>query len=307
MKGLPFVLRCLAVLAIVAFLDLLCHFTMDQIRKKALLAQPDNFEMTSYYGVEMASEDVLVLGASAATHHYIPAALEDSLHMSARNLGKDGAFLYCQVCQLSLILERYVPKLIIWDIRDDYLSHNLDWGDYLEIRDYWPYPLNDFSKTILKEMGAAEQFSLHSWLYRYNSKLPEYLFAFVSGRNSLQGYVPLPADASFAVEIDTTPADTTVHPLKAQLLEKALSLCLEKGCRVVLFTSPRLAEDGIAESEPYRMLCEIAERLGVPYYNYHQDPRFFGDLSLFRDVDHLNENGASLYTRCVIHDILEKR
>ena len=29
--------------------------------------------------------------------------------------------------------------------------------------------------------------------------------------------------------------------------------------------------------------------------------------SLFRDVDHLNENGASLYTRCVIHDILEKR
>ena len=69
----------------------------------------------------------------------------------------------------------------------------------------------------------------------------------------------------------------------------------------------RLAEDGIAESEPYRMLCEIAERLGVPYYNYHQDPRFFGDLSLFRDVDHLNENGASLYTRCVIHDILEKR
>ena len=303
MSGSKFFIRLLVVLAFVAVLDLLCHFAMDPIRKKALQTKPDNYEMTSYYGVEMATEDILVLGASTATHHYIPSVLEDSLHMSARNIGKDGAFLYCQICQLSLILKRYVPELIIWDIDDDCLSHNLDWGDYMEIRDYWPYPLNGFSRAVLKEMGPSERVSHLSWLYRYNSKLPEYLFAFISGRNSLAGYVPLPAENAYATEIDDTKAAESIHPLKAELLERVLTLCQEKGCRVVLFTSPHLADDGILESEQYRRLCDITNRLGVPYFNYHEDPRFFGDFSLFRDADHLNENGASLFTQCVIHDI----
>ena len=303
MKGLQFFIRCLIVITIVAVLDLACHFVMDTIRRTALQAKPDNYEMTSYYGVEMATEELLVLGPSTATHHYIPSVLEDSLRLSARNIGKDGAFLYCQICQLSLILERYIPRLVIWDISDDCLSHNLDWGDFLEIRDYWPYPLNDFSKTVLKKMGPAEQFSIHSWLYRYNSKLPEYLFAFVSGRNSLRGYVPLPANTQYATEVGTTKVEENINPLKVELLEKILTLCREKGCQVVIVSSPRLADDGVPQSEQCRKLCEITERLGVPYFNYHQDPRFFGDLSLFRDVDHLNENGAALFTQCIIHDI----
>lgn len=306
MKGLRFFIRCLIVVAIVVLLDQVCHFAMDIIRKKALQARPDNYEMTSYYGVEMATEDLLVLGPSTATHHYIPSVLQDSLHMSARNVGKDGAFLYCQICQLSLILERYVPKLVIWDLSDDCLSHNLDWGDFLEIRDFWPYPLNDFSKAILKEIGPAEQFALHSWLYRYNSKLPEYLFAFVSGRDSFRGYVPLPADAQYATGIGTAKAAGNLHPLKVELFEKVLSYARDKGCQVVLVTSPRLADDDVQQTEQYRELCEITGRLGIPYFNYHKDPRFFGNLSLFRDADHLNENGAALFTQSVIQDIRQE-
>ena len=303
MKGRQFLFRMLLILAGILVLDVLCHYSMDFVRKKALQANPDNYEMTSYYGVEMASEELLVIGASTATHHYIPSMLQDSLHLSARNLGKDGAFLYCQICQLSLILERYTPKVVLWDINDDCLSHNQDWGDFMEISDYWPYPLNDFSKAIVKEMGPSQSVSMHSWLYRYNSKFPEYLFSFVSGRDSQTGYVPLPADASFVGEKNKVDTPENFHPLKAQLLESILSLCLKKGCKVILVTSPRFSDDGVQKSEQYQRLCDMTELLGIPYLNYHEDARFFDEPSLFRDADHLNENGAALFTACLIKDI----
>ena len=34
-----------------------------------------------------------------------------------------------------------------------------------------------------------------------------------------------------------------------------------------------------------------------------EDARFFDEPSLFRDADHLNENGAILFTSCIIQDI----
>lgn len=303
MKGSQFFLRALVVLASIVILDLACKPAMDALRKVSLRANPDNYEMTSYYGAEMATEDMLIIGASRATHHYIPAMLQDSLGLSVRNLGKDGAYLYCQICQVRLILDRYTPKYLIWDVNDDYLSHNLDWGDYLEIADYYPYPLNDFSRSIVKEMGPFQQASMLSNLYRYNSKLPEYLFAFVSGRNSQSGYVPLPAEQAFPPEKTDIKVAENIHPLKAKLLEEALLLCQEKGCRVLLVTSPSLADDGVQQTKQYETLVNMARRLSIPYFNYHTDPRFFNDLSLFRDTDHLNERGAALYTACFIEEL----
>lgn len=303
MKASQFFIRALLVLACVAVLDFACKPAMDALRRISLRTNPDNYEMTSYYGVEMATEDMLIIGASPATHHYIPALLKDSLNMSVRNLGKDGAFLYCQICQVRLILDRYTPKYIIWDLNDDCLSHNLDWGDFMEISDYFPYRLNDFSKTVINEMGPFQRVSMQSNLYRYNSKLPEYLFSFVSGRNSQLGYVPLPAEQAFSPEKTDNKVAENIHPLKARLLEEVLGLCREKGCRMILATSPRLADDGVQQSGQYEALCAIAQRLSIPYFNYHTDSRFFNDLSLFRDTDHLNERGAVLYTNCIIEDL----
>lgn len=303
MKGSQFFIRALIVLASVVVLDLACKPAMDLLRKISLRANPDNYEMTSYYGAEMATEDMLIIGASPATHHYIPAMLKDSLGLSVRNIGKDGAFLYCQICQVRLILERYTPKYVIWDLNDDCLSHNLDWGDFMEISDYFPYPLNEFSKTIIQEMGPFQQVSMLSNLYRYNSKLPEYLFAFVSGRTSQSGYVPLSTEQAFTPEKTSMKVAESIHPLKAKLLEEVLVLSQEKGCQVVLATSPRLADDGVQQTKQYDALKEMAQRHAIPYFNYHTDPRFFNNLSLFRDTDHLNEKGASLFTSCIIEDL----
>lgn len=303
MKGSQFFIRALVVLASVVVLDLACKPAMDALRKVSLRANPDNYEMTSYYGAEMATEDMLIIGASRATHHYIPAMLQDSLGLSVRNLGKDGAYLYCQICQVRLILDRYTPKYLIWDVNDDYLSHNLDWGDFIEISDYFPYRLNDFSTAIINEMGPHQHLFLHANLYRYNSKLPEYLFAFVSGRNSQSGYVPLPAGQQFTPKKTHTKVPDNIHPLKTRLLEEMLLFCQEKGCRVLLVTSPSLADDGVQQTKQYETLVNMARRLSIPYFNYHTDPRFFNDLSLFRDTDHLNERGAALYTACFIEDL----
>lgn len=303
MKGYQFLFSVSAVVLIIVLLDLACHPMMDMLRKKALLAHPDNYEMTSYYGVEMASEDMLILGASTATHHYDPSLLHDSLHFSVRNLGKDGASLYCQICQLRLILDRHVPRWVIWDVSDDCLSHNKDWSDFMEISDYWPYRQNDYSNAIIQEMGPYQPVYMHSWLYRYNTKLPEYLFSFISGRQSQKGYVPLPvvSEPSFEKEVNEIPDN--INEKKVDLFESLLSLCIQKGTKVILVTSPRFSIDNIEETVQYRTLCEKAETLDIPYYNYHKDPRFFNDISLFRDVDHLNQKGAELFTVCLIQDL----
>ena len=95
-------------------------------------------------------------------------------------------------------------------------------------------------------------------------------------------------------------------------VEKIIIMCQNMECRPVLITTPYLQEytDAIVELDPYfyddfyRIIKEIQQKTGVEYYDYAFDKRFNNCPELFMNSDHLNKEGARVFTNVVIEELV---
>ena len=57
------------------------------------------------------NDDILIFGSSRALHHYNPAIISDSLHLSCYNCGQDGNGAILNEARYQLILKRYIISM----------------------------------------------------------------------------------------------------------------------------------------------------------------------------------------------------
>lgn len=89
-----------------------------------------------------------------------------------------------------------------------------------------------------------------------------------------------------------------------------IDICNEIGAKPVLFTVPFLHEytDPILREDPdfyndfYKMIDEICREKNVIYLDYSRDIRFSDAYDLFINTDHMNRNGAKIFTDILIND-----
>lgn len=99
-------------------------------------------------------------------------------------------------------------------------------------------------------------------------------------------------------------------PERIEELYDIIAYCQERGVTPVLITTPF--------SKPYLDLvspeflerfqettAKIANDTGVRYYDYSKDERFYADLSLFSDADHLTDEGALFFTDILWNEVIE--
>ena len=98
-----FILKLVIFLAILAGVDFLVGKGMDCLRIGAFELHPNNVGMKTSFVIEKTTDDVLVIGASDASHHYIPKMIEDSIGMTVQNCGIDGSFFLFQNCLMHLL------------------------------------------------------------------------------------------------------------------------------------------------------------------------------------------------------------
>lgn len=95
-------------------------------------------------------------------------------------------------------------------------------------------------------------------------------------------------------------------------LYKIIDICEEIGATPVLITHPySLVYENVINiymPEFYddfnNTLHEVIDHTGVAYYNYTHDERFFNDFTYFRDTDHLNKDGAALFTEILMNEVV---
>lgn len=97
-------------------------------------------------------------------------------------------------------------------------------------------------------------------------------------------------------------------PVMYHAYEEMAQLCREREWRLVWVTPPYtqdylscLGEDFFLVFE--KQMRELAEKCGVPYYNFSHDARFTDDYSLFSDIDHLNLYGQRMFTNIVMQEL----
>lgn len=283
-------------------LDALSGYGFAWLRSHAKGGSTANCE----YIANRASEDIIILGSSRATHHYIPSIIEDSLGVSCYNCGEEGNGSILAYGRLRMLTNRYKPKLVIYEITPGY-----DYGRTDPYSKYLGYLRAYYNEQGIR--GIFEDFDdnlsslkMKSKMYQNTSRLLPDLVDNIIYRDNRQGYSPLYGHMNTdEVVPGVSPRnDSAVDSLKLSYVERIIKLCIDKDISLVFSISPRFGLD--SDIEPYLPALSLCDKYGIEVANYLNVPQICSHADLFQDSVHLNHKGAETYTTLVLPEIKRK-
>lgn len=285
--------------------DCAIGYLFKNIQNK-VIEYPINYGNAYLKAVYAIDDDVVIVGESRAHCHFIPAIIEDSLHLSAVNVAKDGSYLSQQAAIIRMMLKRYVPKLIIWEVNPSSLMGKEHENELLSALELTPfYSTDSLSKCLINQRGIYESIKMKSNAYRYNNKLVGLLLImYEGGYNDYQkGYNPLPTIGYIYPTKRVQNFADDVSQFNVDLLKSTLEYIHDKGCDVILVSSPQFESSNLNETRQSKVFNSLVDSLDVLYLDHRYVEQFQNDSSLYKDCSHLNENGARAYMQFFIPEL----
>ena len=287
-----FIINILVFFGIVAAVDVVAGKVFGYLQGKA-----KGRTGVEYHVCKALDEDVLIMGSSRASHHYVPQILEDSLGMSCFNGGQDGNGILMQYGRWKMLSAHKVPKLIVYDIEPSFdmvENNNERYIDRLK-----PFAGVKPVREYMASLFPMEGLKLTSSMYRYNYKFLEILSDCVVSPTIQQGYIPLKGhirQEMIEAKKDVSAAHLELDAVKLEYLEKLISEVQGAGCRIVLVSSPYWR--GHTQTD-FSSIEALAEKYGVAFLNYDESD-LAGNPDYFADSMHLNDDGANEFTKDMV-------
>ena len=303
MKGniTKFILSGVVFFIIFIVLDHSIGWGMKRFENLVLNKNPSGDALRTRFVCDRVNDQVLVIGSSRATHHYIPKLMEEKLKKSVFDCGMDGCFFLYQTAVIDCILNRYSPELIIWDevspnVFDGGIKDEDNLSRLSKLNFY--YDDNQYVCKLIQLKSKFEKYKMYSRLYRYNSCFFNYGSAFLRSRGALErkGYLPLYGIDKTLQKPKQNHIEDICYQENVELFKHVLELCSQKKVPLVISFSPRFTDDNAFDTIQYKKLLEVANEYNVPIIDFYHHPDFMSDPSLFKDVAHLNDNGAKIFT-----------
>lgn len=296
MKVRTFLIKGLVFVVLLVVADQLCGMGFKLLNKTA----GDKFAREEYMRHDMKA-DVVLLGSSRCTHHYMPSVLQDSLGMTVYNCGQRGNGIVYEYGRLQTIYVRYTPKIVIVDFIQGYdldINDNNRYLDFLKV----DYGTNASVDSIFRVCDPLSPMKMCLQSYKYNSTLCDLLLNSIlrnRGRFSKDGFMPLTGEIEVVEPKRTESKPFEVDSIKLEYIRK---MAREKkaGSRMIFILSP-------SYSYPNRQFVAIIENVareyGVEFMNYSEDKRFLGNGKLFSDGAHLNAKGAEEFSKILAGEL----
>lgn len=246
--------------------------------------------------------DVLVLGSSRAHSHYDTPFLSDTLRLDVYNGGNDGNGVILAYGILEMILERYQPKVVVFDVEPafDIVEYDQDFNHTRYISHLKPYYRKRVASEIIKDISTEEWRKVQSGMIRYNTEIVEILVDNVLDRGVENcGYLPL--NGEMLKEPDVKESKPPVQdPFKLKYIEKLITLCQSHGLTLILVGSPKY---GAKDSSALQPVKDIADNYGIRFLDYYASPIFMKHKDWFKEPMHLNKEGARQFSRLLANDL----
>lgn len=246
-----------------------------------------------YYVCKQGVEDVLVMGSSRASHHYVSALIEDSLGMSCYNGGQDGNGIILQYGRWKMISKRHIPKLVIYDIEP---AFDIDENDNFRYVDRLkPFADDSDVRNYISGLFPMEKVKLLSKMYRFNYKFLEIVSEYIhSSYKDLKGYRPRyeHIQKKAVASNEQVHIEPPVDETKLLYFRKLIEEVQEQGSTIVFVCSPYWNTHYQKHQATIENLCK---EYNVPFLDYANSDICY-DESLFADSMHLNDEGARVFT-----------
>jgi len=258
------------------------------------------------------NSELVIYGSSRAWIHFSPKIIEDSLQISAYNLGMDGHNFSLQYLRHKELLKfNKPPTEIILSLDVFTIQREKDLYNYEQ---FLPFLL--WNKDIRQYTSSYIGFSMYDYdipLVRYQNESNALLAAFKSLMDyhttpaRIKGYMGMDkywnddlenAQAkagSFTIDIDST---------VVQKLEQFINECKEYGIRLTLVFSPEYIEGQAFvrnRNEIISIYKNFAKKYNLLFLDYSNDT-LSHQKQFFYNAEHLNKLGSELFTIKLIND-----
>lgn len=253
-----------------------------------------------YHIATECDADILIFGSSRAFHHYVPSVIEDSLGVSCYNCGYEGMGIVFSYSRLLMMTERYTPKLIIYDVCDNFDVCVNDNSQYLgcQKRFLEQYPT---LSSVTDLISCTENLKCNSSLYRFNSFFVQMLMDNIKPmpEATINGYRPLHNSMTYEPTIKEKKQLTQWDPVKYECMIRFISLCKQKGIKLVFCFSPSYGNHRYSCEGLISKLCQEQD---IPFLNFYNIQEISSDKRYFKDSVHLNDTGAVAFTKCLLQE-----
>lgn len=298
-----FCVKSVLFFGLIAVVDFGVGYAFTLLKDEGLRRNPENQWLKTPYAIELAESDLLIIGSSKSSHHYVPKILSDELGMSVYNCGQDGCFFLYQNCIVNIILDRYTPSAIIWDIQPECLVDNSATKEYQNIRYLSPYYYdNKWVKDYVDGESSTMGTKMRSKMFAYNSKVLNYLIPLVQRESSTdKGYIPLYSSDSDNVEyLSSGASDYLSDQNKLQHFSDTVSRCAECGVELIVLVSPQFID-----MSSYSVVIEDIRSTVEDQNGFFRDYSmiFDNNKEYFKDASHMNDTGARVYTEMLCEQL----
>lgn len=299
-----FIIKTILFFVIIAIIDIVSGKSFAFLVEHA--KGGDNWR--NNYMCNKTSEDILVFGSSRAIHHYNPIILSDSLNLSCYNCGQNGNGIILNEARYQLMLQRYKPKVIIYDVLAKFdLLVGEDNHKYLGwLRAY--YDRNGIPE-VFESVDGTEKYKMASQMYRYNTKFLQIITECIHPLESdgINGFRPEDKEMD-TMKVNKTPIthQTPVYDsLKISYIKKMIEESI--GTKIIFVVSPLW--NG-ADTIPYQPIRDICKEKNIPFYDFSNNPKYVHHNEFFYDGSHMNARGADEFTKDLIiehkkHNVLK--
>ncbi len=294
-KNLYLLVSMLAVIGSLVVVDLI----VGKVGELALKKMPD-FAFTQVskdnFRLNRVETDIVIIGSSRCTRHYVSSMLRDSINAyvggqySIFNCGVDGRTVNTNSCAAESIMDRYTPKLLIFDVSDAEFAA----GPRMEEMESSALNYNDnkFVREYINDFGFKERVKIFSNMFRFNRRFAHIAQSFINETENT-GYEPI--YGGMTAEPETEPrAKTTTHKVddySRKVFTRVLETAKEKGVYIIVATSPRFRP---TDNNPF--LADLCKQYDIPYIEIYDLDIFNTHPEYFKDKSHLNDTGAHVYT-----------
>ncbi len=252
-----------------------------------------------HYIANESTDDVVVFGSSRANHHYVPQIIEDSLDLTCFNMGQGGNGIVLMYGRYQMLLERYKPKLIIYDVSSFDFSNRHDNSRYLNLlKEY--YDKDCIKKEFAQLVDWKERCKLSSKMFQANSKVITIFGDNVLCQDVNKGYIPLYGAVTDSAKYQYEFVDSTdwgLDSVKLSLFERFVCDIKARDIPLVMFVSPVYAKSARVDYVEAEKICA---KYDVPFYYLMEMDGIADDYTMFQDRTHMNNTGAEKYMREII-------
>ncbi len=267
--------------------------------------QTSGWDYNTRYSAEETKADILIFGASRAQQQYIPTYIEDSLHMTCYNVGRDGTPFFYHYAILQSVLKRYTPKMIILDCEYGALKYTE--SSYDRLSSLLPlYRDHPEIQPIIELRSPFEKYKFISRIYPYNSLIFKIAVGNLPSKkdksDEIKGYVPMTGSLDEPLKTVDYTVPYELDSIKVRMIHAFVNECLQRKITLYLVCPPYYLNT-IGTDYSFAVTKKIAADNHLDFFDYSKDSMFLKSPQLFDDTVHVNFTGARIFSAMIAHDL----